>query len=83
MGTADGVTAQANLGFPAGRKKTCLIDLENVFLPGTPHKLRLRTNLEVYWDSIEWAQGLPQTRLTDHPIGSVARPIFIIADTRS
>ncbi len=56
-------TAQANLGFPAGRKKICLIDLENVFLPGTPRKLRLRTNLEVYWDSIEWAQGLPDTQL--------------------
>jgi tetratricopeptide (TPR) repeat protein len=56
-------TAKANLGFPAGRKKTCLIDLENVFLPGTPHKLRLRTNLEVYWDSIEWAQGLPDAPL--------------------
>jgi hypothetical protein len=56
-------TARANLGFPAGRKKTCLINLENVFLPGTPRKLRLRTNLEVYWDSIEWAQGLPATRL--------------------
>jgi tetratricopeptide (TPR) repeat protein len=56
-------TARANLGFPAGRKKTCLIALENVFLPGTPHKLRLRTNLEVYWDSIEWAQGLPDTQL--------------------
>jgi hypothetical protein len=26
-----------------------------------PHRLRLRTNLEVYWDSIEWAQGLPKT----------------------
>jgi thioredoxin-like negative regulator of GroEL len=51
-------TVQANLGFPAGRKKTCLINLENVFLPGTPRKLRLQTNLEVYWDSIEWAQGL-------------------------
>jgi Tfp pilus assembly protein PilF len=56
-------TAEANLGFPAGRRKTCLINLENVFLPGTPRKLRLRTNLEVYWDSIEWAQGLPDARL--------------------
>jgi Tfp pilus assembly protein PilF len=56
-------TARANLGFPAGRKKTCLINLENVFLPGTPRTLRLRTNLEVYWDSIEWAQGLPDTEL--------------------
>jgi tetratricopeptide (TPR) repeat protein len=56
-------TVQANLGFPAGRKKICLINLENVFLPGTPRKLRLRTNLEIYWDSIEWAQGLPDTQL--------------------
>jgi hypothetical protein len=25
--------------------------------------VRLRTNLEIYWDSIEWAQGLPETPL--------------------
>jgi len=56
-------TARANLGFPAGRKKTCLFNLENVFLPGTPRKLRLRTNLEIYWDSIEWARGRPDARL--------------------
>lgn len=48
-----------NLGFPAGRKKTCLFDLTKVFTPGTAHRLRLRTNLEVYWDAFEWAQGLP------------------------
>ncbi|MEO6804007.1 MAG: FG-GAP-like repeat-containing protein [Granulicella sp.] len=52
-----------NLGFPAGRKKICLIDLTDVFQPGAPHRLRLRTNLEIYWDSIEWAQGLPATPL--------------------
>jgi Tfp pilus assembly protein PilF len=55
--------AKANLGFPAGRKKICLIDLTSVFVPGTPRKLRLRTNLEVYWDSIEWATGAPDTKL--------------------
>lgn len=57
------VVARPNLGFPAGRKKICLFDLTNVFRPGTAHRVRLRTNLEVYWDSIEWAQGLPQTPL--------------------
>ncbi|HEY1804563.1 MAG TPA: FG-GAP-like repeat-containing protein [Terracidiphilus sp.] len=51
--------ARANLGFPAGRNKTCLIDLTGLFRTGEPHKLRLRTNLEIYWDQIEWAQGLP------------------------
>ena len=55
--------ARPNLGFPAGRKKTCLIDLTGVFQPGEPHRLRLRTNLEIYWDSIEWAQGLQATQL--------------------
>jgi tetratricopeptide (TPR) repeat protein len=55
--------AKANLGFPAGRKKNCLIDLSHLFTPGTPRKLRLRTNLEVYWDSIEWAAGKPDTAM--------------------
>ncbi len=58
--------ARANLGFPAGRNKTCLIDLTSLLRAGAPHKLRLRTNLEIYWDQIEWAQGLPNapTRIT-------------------
>jgi Flp pilus assembly protein TadD len=55
--------ASANLGFPAGRKKICLIDLSHAFVSGTPRRLRLRTNLEVYWDKIEWAKGLPETTL--------------------
>ena len=57
------MVVQSNLGFPAGRKKICLFDITKVFRPGTVHKIRLRTNLEVYWDSIEWAQGLPKTPL--------------------
>ncbi len=51
--------AKSNLGFPAGRNKICLIDLAGVFQPGDAHRLRLRTNLEVFWDQIQWAQGLP------------------------
>lgn len=51
--------ARPNLGFPAGRKKVCLIDLTGLFKPGVPRRLRLRTNLEIFWDSIEWAEGLP------------------------
>jgi tetratricopeptide (TPR) repeat protein len=52
------VVARDNLGFPAGRKKICLIDLSNLFHAGQPRKLRLRTNLEIYWDCIEWARGI-------------------------
>jgi Tfp pilus assembly protein PilF len=57
------VVAKPNLGFPAGRNKICLLDLTNVFRPGTSHQVRLRTNLEIYWDSIEWANGLPDLPL--------------------
>ncbi|MFZ0322381.1 MAG: FG-GAP-like repeat-containing protein [Candidatus Sulfotelmatobacter sp.] len=57
------VTAQDNLGFPAGRKKTILFNLTNAFRPGTPRRVRIRTNLEIYWDAIHWAQGAPDTPL--------------------
>ena len=57
------VTAQDNLGFPAGRKKTVLFNLTNIFRPGTPRRVRLRTNLEIYWDQIQWAKGAPETPL--------------------
>jgi Flp pilus assembly protein TadD len=57
------LVAKPNLGFPAGRKKICLVDLTNVFRANTPRRVRLRTNLEIYWDSIAWAQGLPNTPL--------------------
>ena len=57
------VVVRPNLGFPAGRKKICLFDLTDVFRPNTPRRLRLRTNLEIFWDSIEWATGIPDTQL--------------------
>ena len=39
----------ADLGFPAGKNKTMLIDLGEV---KDATRLRLRTNLEIYWDSL-------------------------------
>ncbi|HTS37321.1 MAG TPA: FG-GAP-like repeat-containing protein [Candidatus Solibacter sp.] len=57
------VTAQDNLGFPAGRKKTVLFNLTNIFKLGTPRRVRLRTNLEIYWDAIHWAKGAPDEPL--------------------
>jgi hypothetical protein len=42
-------TVEKDLGFPAGKNKTMLIDLGGI---GDARRLRLRTNLEVYWDSL-------------------------------
>ena len=55
--------AQSNLGFPAGRKKTVLFNLTDIFRPGTPRRVRIRTNLEIYWDQLEWARGLPDAEV--------------------
>jgi tetratricopeptide (TPR) repeat protein len=52
-----------NMGFPAGRKKICLFDLTSLFKSGIPRRLRLRTNLEIYWDSLQWAVGIPDSEL--------------------
>jgi Tfp pilus assembly protein PilF len=53
--------AKSGLGFPAGKLKTVVLDLNNVFRPGAPRKLRLRTDMEIYWDKLEWAEALPDT----------------------
>jgi len=57
------LVARSGLGFPAGKTKTILIDLQGIWQPGTPRRLRLRTNMEVYWDALAWAPGLPDADL--------------------
>jgi hypothetical protein len=42
-------TVRDDLGFPAGKNKTVLIDLKAI---AGAHRIRLRTNLEIYWDSL-------------------------------
>lgn len=44
--------AHENIGFPAGKNKMVLVDLEGVFEPDTERKVRLYTNMEIYWDQI-------------------------------
>lgn len=51
--------AREDMGFPAGKHKTVVIDLDDVFPPGAPRKLRLATNLEIYWDRLAVAQRRP------------------------
>ncbi len=62
-------TAKSGLGFPAGKLKTIVLDLNNIFRPGAPRELRLRTNMEIYWDKLEWAEALPETTFKTQRIG--------------
>src|SRR5207249_1782406 len=62
-GKGNWVIARPGLGFPEGKFKTILINLDGVFRPGAPRRVRLRTNLEIYWDCLQWAAGRPKTPL--------------------
>jgi hypothetical protein len=55
--------ARTGLGFPAGKDKTILIDLTGVFEKSAPRRLRLSTNLEIFWDRLGWAVGRPDVTL--------------------
>ena len=55
------IVVDPDLGFPAGKNKTILLDLGHVVRAGVKHarRLRLRTNLEVYWDWLAIAEPVP------------------------
>jgi hypothetical protein len=57
---------RTNLGFPAGKMKTVVLDMTGIFIPGAPRKVRVRTNLEIYWDKLEWATTAPDQNRIQH-----------------
>jgi tetratricopeptide (TPR) repeat protein len=48
-----------NLGFPAGKAKTVIADLDGKFL-SEDCRVRIITNMEIYWDQAYFAYDLPQ-----------------------
>jgi len=56
------LTIASDLGFPAGKNKTMLIDLAAAGRAGLSEvrRLRLRTNLEIYWDWLAVAKPAPE-----------------------
>jgi hypothetical protein len=41
----------SSIGFPSGKNKTVIVDLADKFL-SDERKVRIRTNMEIYWDYI-------------------------------
>ncbi len=60
--------ARTGLGFPAGKNKSVVLKIDDLFPTGSTRKLRLRTNLEIYWDSLAYAT------LLDESSNSPSRP---------
>ncbi len=52
------VTVTGSTGFPMGKDKTVITDLSGKFL-SEDHRIRIRTNMEIYWDQIFFAEDLP------------------------
>jgi tetratricopeptide (TPR) repeat protein len=62
----------AEVSFPSGKSKTVIVDLTGKFL-SADHRVRIRTNMEIYWDQAFLASGgSPQTTTvtTLDPIGA-------------
>ncbi len=59
-------------GFPAGLERTIVVDLTSK-LPAGTRRIRLMTNLQIYWDQvlIDQSAGV-QTRTTELPLASAA-----------
>ena len=51
-------TVHENLGFPSGKSKTILIDLSKLTRNSESQRLRLHTNMEIYWDALYTAGKL-------------------------
>ena len=64
-------TAIAAMGYPAGKTKTMAVDLTGLLDPADP-RVRIRTNLAIYWDAIAYTVDDPAVslRTTDLPLVS-------------
>ena len=69
-------TAIADIGFPSGKNKTMVIDLAGRF-PTADHHVRLRTNMQIYWDQAFVAPARtnsPTTIATLSPVAADLHP---------
>jgi tetratricopeptide (TPR) repeat protein len=60
--------ARDDLGFPAGKNKTMVIRLDGLDGPGVPRRVRMRTNMEIYWDALQIAEGRADSHITKTPL---------------
>ena len=61
----------ANLTFPAGKDKSIIVDMSGKWLWGDRH-VRIRTNMEIYWDHVFLSLGADAAPLTITRLAPVA-----------
>lgn len=64
-------TVIENLGFPMGKDKTVIADLSGKFLSGD-HRIRIRTNMEIYWDYIFFSENISNAPVISSALNPVS-----------
>jgi len=64
-------TVIANLGFPMGKDKTVIANLSGKFIT-SDHRIRIITNMEIYWDYIFFSEKLTDNQLITTKMDPVA-----------
>ncbi len=64
------ITVIENLGFPQGKDKTVIADLSGKFL-SSDHRIRISTNMEIYWDHVFFSDRLSQAPV----VSTVMEPV--------
>ncbi|HEY3202634.1 MAG TPA: FG-GAP-like repeat-containing protein [Thermoanaerobaculia bacterium] len=68
-------TAIPAMGYPAGKTKTMPVDLSDVLDRSDP-RVRVRTNLAIYWDRIAYTTDEARASLTITPLPLVSADLF-------
>ena len=76
------VTVIDKLGFPMGKDKTVIADLSGRML-SSDHRIRIRTNMEIYWDQIFFSDHLSDAQLTSTVLKPVSADIHYRGFSRS
>lgn len=71
-----------NLGFPMGKDKTVISDLSGKFLSGD-HRIRIRTNMEIYWDLIFFSDGISNAPVSSTVLNPVSADLHYRGFSRS
>jgi len=69
-GKGEWETVIENIVFPMGKDKTVIADLSGKFLSGD-HRIRIRTNMEIYWDYIFFSDNISNAPV----ISNVMNPV--------
>jgi hypothetical protein len=75
-------TVLDNTGFPMGKDKTVIIDLSGK-ISAADHRIRIRTNMEIYWDQIFFSDCRPDVPVVTNVLDPVSADLHYRGFSRS